>query len=185
MDPAKCDCCVNFTPILIDLRGDQIRLSGAEDGATFDINGLGRTLRVAWPSDPDDAFLVLDRNGNGVVDNGTELFGNTMRLRDGRVASHGYQALAELDANGDGWVDSPDPAFASLRLWQDRNRNGASEEGELAPLRAYGILRLSTDYIESARRDRFGNRFRFRAKVMCDSPPSERFSYDVFPVTAR
>ncbi len=185
-DPNFCHCCVNYSPILIHLGTGHVRLSDAAAGVFWDINGLGSVLRVAWPLDPnDDVFLVRDRDGNGAVDNGTELFGNTTPLRDGGVASNGYEALAELDANGDTWVDSVDPAFSILRLWRDSNRNGVAEEGELVPLQADGVLRLSTVYHESGRRDRFGNRFRFRAKVESSSTPHEKFSYDVFPVTER
>jgi len=60
---------------------------------------------------------MLDRNGNGLVDGGDELFGNNTRLRDGRRAPHGYIALAELDDNGEGQIDSRDAAFVRLRLW--------------------------------------------------------------------
>ena len=185
-DPSRCNCCVNYSPIVVDLRGgtNQIRLSSADDGVCFDINGSGVRLKVAWPVLPtDDAFLVLDRNGNGIVDSGSELFGNTTPLRSGGVANHGYQALAELDANRDGWVDAKDPAFPRLRLWLDTNRNGASEPGELSSLAAHGVVAVSTDARESSRRDAFGNRFRFRAKVRFHRSPLDRFSYDVFPVT--
>ncbi len=185
-DPSHCHCCVNFTPILIDLGGNQLHLSDAPGGAILDINGLGAVLRVAWPLDPnDDVFLVLDRNANGALDSGVELFGNTTPLRNGQVAANGYLALAEVDENRDLWVDAADPGFSLLRLWRDNNRNGAAESDELTTLEANGIVRLSTNYRESARRDSHGNRFRFRAKVETRRPPYERFSYDVFLLTRK
>jgi hypothetical protein len=111
------------------------------------------------------------------------LFGNTTLLQSGRAAAHGYEALAELDTNRDGWVDVRDPAFGNLRLWLDTNRNGVSESGELSVLAAHGVVGLSVEARESRRRDAFGNWFRYRARVRFSSRPKERFSYDVFPVT--
>jgi hypothetical protein len=101
------------------------------------------------------------------------------------LPANGYQALAQLDANGDGVVTASDPAFFTLRLWRDLNRNGSGEAGELSPLSEAGIVGLSVEYRESARRDRWGNRFRYRAKVEAVAAPKSRFSYDVFPVTVK
>lgn len=180
----ECDCCLNYSPILIDLGGNQIRLSNLADSVVFDINGSDKGVWVAWPVDADDGFLFLDRNGNAAVDDGAELFGNTTLLADGSVAEHGYAALRELDANHDGVVDSADPQFGDLRLWSDANRNGISEAAELVSLLNAGIVQLSTDARASNRRDRHGNRFRFRAEVTTQFPPTPRYSYDVFPLAS-
>jgi len=180
--PDQCGCCYNYSPIVIDIAGNGVEFSSAESGVFFDINGRGIFKRVAWPLSADDAWLALDGNGNGSIDDGSELFGNTTRLASGELAEQGYAALAELDANQDGTVDARDPAFVRLRLWRDLNRDGISEAGELFGLSGQGIVALSTDYRESGRRDRWGNRFRYRAKVTASQPPHSRFSYDVFPV---
>ena len=177
-----CNCCADNSPLLIDLRGNGYRLSSAAEGVLFDVNGLSNIRWVGWPVDADDSWLAFDRDGNGTIDSGAELFGNAVRLRSGRVARNGYEALAEFDDNGDGLVDSRDTGFSQLRVWSDTNRNGKSEAGELRPLVAVGIAALSTEYRESGRRDRAGNEYRLRAKFFMDNG-AQRFSYDVFWTT--
>jgi hypothetical protein len=128
----------------------------------------------AAPTTPDDAWLAYDRNGNGLIDNGSELFGNTRRLLSGRNAENGYDVLAELDEDNNGVVDARDPLFAKLLLWGDANRNGVSEPRELTLLSSTGIKSLGVIYDPSDKTDAFGNRFRFIAV--------DRSSMDVFPV---
>lgn len=178
-----CGCCQEATPIIVDLGRDGIRMSSALDGAMFDINGLGRVFWVGWPADSGDAWLALDRNGNGRIDSGAELFGNATILSNGRAAADGYRALAELDSNGDGGVSSNDFRFTELVLWIDANRNGIGEAAELVPISNTGIVFLSTDARESRKHDRWGNLFKYRAKVIWQDGKQD-FSYDVFPVTA-
>jgi hypothetical protein len=168
-----CGCCPNPCPLVVDRSGDGLSFSDAEDGALFDINGLRAMFWLGWPTTTDDAWLAYDRNGNGLIDDGSELFGNTRRLASGRNAEHGYEVLAELDENRDGVLDARDPRFAKLLLWGDANRNGVSEPKELAPLSSAGIKRLSVDYRESEKADKHGNRFRYIAV--------DRSSVDVFP----
>lgn len=179
--PDECGCCVNWSPIVIDLDGDGTRFGSADAGVLFDINGTGRRLRVAWPEGGDDAWLALDRNGDGLINDGSELFGNATRLANGSLAQHGYQALAERDDDGDGTITATDAVFGQLRLWRDLDRNGIGEPAELSRLEEHGIVGLSLDVRESARRDRWGNRFRYRAKVLYVQH-REKYSYDVFPV---
>ena len=177
-------CCVDYSPIMIHAGRGAPRpsLGSAADGVIWDINGYGSHLWVAWPSD-DSAFLAWDRNGNGAIDNGSELFGNTTRLSTGAIASNGYEALTDLDENGDGLVDAADAAFAELRLWSDVNHDGLSEPSELRSLPDAGIVALSVDYRESRWTDAYGNRFRYRAKVV-STGAFDSWSWDVFPVTA-
>lgn len=87
-------------------------------------------------------MLALDRNGNGLIDNGRELFGNNTLLRNGQTAADGYAALREQDSNGDGLLDSRDANWTSLRLWRDLNQDGRSQAGELFSLDSLDISRI-------------------------------------------
>jgi hypothetical protein len=78
-------------------------------------------------------WLALDRDHDGAIESGAELFGSNTRLADGTTALNGFVALAELDANHDGRIDAGDPAFHSLVLWADRDQNRRSDPGELQP----------------------------------------------------
>jgi hypothetical protein len=156
-------------PILIDTENDGIRLTGLNDPVWFDIDADGEGDLISW-TNRSEGILALDRNGNGTIDNGGELFGNATRLADGSRALNGYIALAELDewafgGNGDEVIDNADEAFPFLRLWTDLNHDGISQPGELRTLNALGIRRLGLDYRRSHRTDRYGNEFRFLGRA--------------------
>ena len=88
-------------PLTLDLDGDGIETLGvnADNRVLFDHDGDGAKHGTGWVSS-DDAMLVLDRNNNGTIDNGRELFGDNTQLANGRFAADGFAALAELDING-------------------------------------------------------------------------------------
>ncbi len=129
-------------PVVIDLDGDGIELVNIARGVNFDLYGIGSQQAVAWVG-KDDGFLVLDRNGNGTVDNGSELFGNL----DESFAD-GFEHLAQLDrrefgGNQDGVVDAGDAAFAYLSVWRDADGNGVSAESEMLSLADLKITAVS------------------------------------------
>ena len=172
------------SPVILDLGGNGFHLVGFENGVSFDINGDHVKERIGWTRpDADDAFLVLDRNQNGQVDDGRELFGNfTSQLASN--SPNGFWALAMFDrpalgGNGDSKLTAADMIFSELRLWLDANQDGVSTPGELSSLAAWGVVEIDLDYKESRRRDAEGNEFRYRARVTF-ADGKKKFAYDVF-----
>ena len=132
-------------PLILDLDGDGVETLGINTAnpTLFDGNADGVRTATGWVK-ADDGFLVLDRNGNGVIDNGRELFGDATPLPGGGAAVDGFAALAQEDTNNDGVVDSQDARFAHLRVWRDLNGDGISQSGELFTLADLGIVSLNT-----------------------------------------
>ena len=134
-------------PLALDLDGNGIRTVAANQfsGSLFDHDGDGIRTASGWVG-KEDGLLVYDRNGDGIINNGSELFGDATRLQNGGTAAHGFAALADLDDNGDGKIDVADKAFSSLRVWRDLNQDGISQEGELLTLEQAKVQSLSTTF---------------------------------------
>ena len=169
------------TPIVIALHA-RYDFTDVEGGVQFDIDADGEPDRVAWPRDGSVAFLFHDRNGNGVPDDGGELFGDHTRLRNGSNARHGFEALAEFDSNGDGTVSAADAQWAQLGLWQDHDHDGVATSGEIRTLTAAGISELGLGYHWTGRRDARGNILRWQANV-ARADAARRPYYDVCLLT--
>lgn len=137
---------ITASPLVFDLDGDGIEISqlGKYSPILFDHDANGVKTGTAWLKS-DDALLVLDRNGNGTIDSGQELFGNNTLLSNGNKAADGYAALSDLDSNGDGMIDAQDAQFDELRLWRDLNQDGISDTGELFRLAELGITQINLD----------------------------------------
>jgi hypothetical protein len=113
-------------PLLLDLYSNGLGITGLRDTAQpvfFDADGDGGRTATAWAA-ADDGLIALDRNGNGAIDSGLELFGDQTLMFDGRRARHGFEALADLDSNRDGVFDAGDPQFGAVWVWRDAGRHG-------------------------------------------------------------
>ncbi len=179
------------SPIVVDVLGDGFSLTNASNGVNFNLDNNGVSERIGWTSSgTDDAWLALDRNNDGVIDSGRELFGD-VSPQDPPAAGedrNGFRALALYDGlgwggNGDGKITRHDAIFERLRLWQDTNHNGISETCELFGLRELGLRSIDLDYVESHRVDAHGNQFKYRSRVRdVNNEQLGRWAWDVFLV---
>lgn len=180
-DPPPCNegC---HTPIVLSLRGGYHMTSPAT-GVLFDIDADGTAEEIAWTEPNGDVgFLALDRNGNGRIDSGAELFGDSTTLTNGARALNGFEALADLDSNHDTRIDKKDSSWSYLLLWFDTNHDGSSAAAELIPIRKSGVIAISTDYVSARKKDPFGNEFRLKGEFLLNE--TWRKCYDVYLLTA-
>lgn len=145
-----------YDPIVLDLNGDGIQTIDVNNGVFFDNDANGFAERTGWVNS-NDGLLVIDRNGDNVINNGQELFGDQTVLSNGTRAASGFQALADLDSNSDGKIDINDKAFSQLRVWRDLNGDGYSSADELSTLDQLDIKSFDLNYTSSNRSDENGN----------------------------
>ncbi|BCM25593.1 hypothetical protein [Methyloradius palustris] len=137
------------SPLILDLDGDGVETTTLDNGVYFDHDGNSFAQKTAWAS-ADDGMLVRDIDGNGIIDNGSELFGNNTALSTGTNAANGFAALADLDSNQDGKIDSTDTAFSTLQIWQDTNQDGVSQISELKTLTQANVQSINLGYTSTA-----------------------------------
>jgi len=146
------------TPIVLVFEGDMPVALRRDDGrAHFDLAARGEPSaeRTDWPSAA-TPWLALDRDGDGRITSGEELFGSATPLASGH-AQDGFEALADLDANHDGRIDDRDSGFRQLVVWFDRDGDRVSNAGELQSLASLGVRSLDLTYRSSPRCDARGN----------------------------
>ncbi len=133
---------LNFsTPLVLDIDGDGLQTISMSHGVVFDVFATGTALWTGWVG-PNDAFLAIDRNKNGVIDDGGELFGSGTHLHNGTRAANGFIALKESDSNNDNTINAQDDNFDNLLLWFDKNQDGISQHDEIKSITEYGFLQL-------------------------------------------
>jgi len=174
------------SPILIDVKAEGFHLTDQADGVRFKFYGDAKQ-QVAW-TDPKygNAWLALDRNGNGMIDDAAELFGN-LTPQPASSDPNGFLALAVYDlpengGNDDGYITAADSIYSHLLVWTDKNHNGISEPNELQTLDRAGVVSIALNYNDAHREDEFHNIFRYRSSVSMNTIPYDHQIYDVYLV---
>ncbi|MBI5535211.1 MAG: hypothetical protein HY898_20965 [Deltaproteobacteria bacterium] len=143
------------TPLVLSFDGSAVQYE--RSGHSFELMaGRADVSATHWPTAA-TPWLAMDRDGNGRIDDGSELFGSSTRLASGARARNGFEALAELDDNADGVIDSQDGSWCKLVAWSDRNNDGISQPGELTAVGELGLVAISLDNQVQARCDSNGN----------------------------
>lgn len=171
-------------PLIVDLDGDGIPTTTVDRGVLFDISGDGMRERVGWTvASANDAFLYFDHNHNGVIDGVRELFGDANILPNGTKSRHGFEALAAYDRDHDGQITPRDAIWGMIRLWIDRNHDGAMANDENYSLAQQGVRSINLSFISATRAEHFGadiagNQHRMRGTLVRGT--SEVPVHDIF-----
>lgn len=128
------------TPLVLAFENERVAFT-AEQESAFDLSRDGVCKASDWPTAA-TPWLVLDRDEDGVIEDGGELFGSATKLSSGRFARNGFEALRELDENRDGVFNASDPAFSRVAVWKDANSDRVSSSAELRSLSDVGLLAI-------------------------------------------
>lgn len=171
-------------PLIIDLKTVGIELCSLTEGVNFDLDNNGYAEKTAWIG-TEDGFLALDRDGNGTIDNGGELFGDQVDIGGGILSSSGFEALSMLDSNNDKIIDSQDDCYSKLLVWVDSNHNGYSEANELNSMSYYEIREIELSHTEESVVDEStGTMLAETAKVIYQNDLETTISEFWFPVNS-
>ena len=130
-----------YSPMVLDLNKSGTVSVSVDNGARFDLKASGALLKTGWV-ESGDGLLAMDRNGDGIINDGSELFGDSTRLPNGKLAANGYVALAALDSHRDGSINAKDAAWDKLKVWLDKNGDGRTDAGELLSLADVGVTSM-------------------------------------------
>jgi hypothetical protein len=178
----ECDGSCKCSPIVLDTTGAGFHLTSINDGVPFRLLHGGPKLQMSWTeAASSNGWLVLDRNGNGTIDDFTEMFGN-LTPQPHSSTPNGFLALAVFDrpdygGNGNGKIEPEDAIFDSLRIWIDANHNGISEPSELHTLPEAGIFEIGLQYHRDSYMDPYGNVFRFKGRLI--EAAGDNVCYDI------
>ncbi len=164
VNPEDCQVDTATTPLVLAFDGEEPTFRRPSAAADFDVNGRDLCVAPDWPTAA-TPWLARDLDRSGSIEGGHELFGNGTRLRSGAYARHGFEALAELDSDGDGLISDSDEAWPDLLLWADVDGDRRADGWELLPLASYGVDSLSLDLHVDPRCDERGNCSRERSLV--------------------
>jgi len=149
-------------PLLLDLSGQGVGLTGIEEGVLFDIDNSGSLRRTGW-ADRQTGMLVHD-DGSGQVSSISQLFSEYYGGKAGSEGNagetpfkDGFAALASVDANADGAISAEDAGWAQLKVWVDGNHDGRADAGELKALQEHGITQIKLGQIAAVGEARQGN----------------------------
>ena len=144
------------TPLVLAFDGEAPTFVSPVAAAAFDVTGAGACESPEWPTAA-TPWLALDRDRSGTIDGGHELFGNGTRVAAGGRARNGFEALADLDADGDRRITPADPAWAELVVWADHDGDRRSTAWELVSVEAMGLVAIELDYALAPACDGRGN----------------------------
>jgi hypothetical protein len=138
-----------YSPIVLNFGSKElVTLPPSAANVRFDLNANGIPETTGWIPAQGAGFLALP-NAAGDIVNGEHLFGQATRLAGtSKRASNGYEALAQYDTKGKGYIDATDPVFAKLVVWFDRDSNGIASPSEKVPLSRLGVTKIATTYVE-------------------------------------
>ncbi len=142
------------TPLVVNFSHDPIEFTPATAAASFDLSTDGTCMSTDWPTAP---WLAMDRDGDGFIRSGGELFGNATKMSTGGYAQHGFAALGELDSNRDGKIDAQDARFGELVLWSDYDDDRIGSYSELRPVSETSLVSIDLGFDRRASCDRGGN----------------------------